>query len=224
VTLSTGPCFPLDAYGNKMSRDYAPCHTLLYSPRSPDVDAIVARVASSSGLQLGSDIIGFSSDVEMAGFMFDGLASRQIEAAVAFNASELDLSEGNAWYALWFNSTRVPYAASHGLDPAWVSVGVPGRLMALQKDIDGAIIAEVASRLSRDAGPPASSPPTHASLGSSSGAGSSTIDVTVAGFSAYVVGFGISSGPAMAMLQVAAGTFAVCGMTLATVVVLVVRA
>ncbi len=77
-----------------MSRSFAPCYTLLYSPQDPDIVAIMTRVADSSGLQMGTDILGFSSDVEMAGFMFDGLASRQIEAAVAFNSSQVDLSEG----------------------------------------------------------------------------------------------------------------------------------
>jgi hypothetical protein len=90
--------------------------------------------------------------------------------------------------------------------------------MALQKDIDGAIIAEVAARLSGEG-----HEKDRNSAGSTSGSGG-TIDIGVSGFSAYTVGFGVSTGPAMAMLQIAAGTFVVCGMTLATVVLLVVRA
>lgn len=73
------------------------------------------RVAASSGLTLGSDIVGFASGDEMAGFLFDGLASRQVEAAVTFNASSLDLAAGIAEYELWFNQSERRYRAGAGL-------------------------------------------------------------------------------------------------------------
>lgn len=44
---------------------------------------------------------------------------------------------------LWFNRTRIQHYASAGYDSLWRIAGVSGRLLALQKEIEGAILLEL---------------------------------------------------------------------------------
>jgi ABC-type multidrug transport system ATPase subunit len=126
------------------SQPYAPlegCITLAFAPSSdPSVAAIVQHLASATGLELGSDIVGFSSAQELAGWMYDH-SSRQVDAAVVFTAASPALSQGQATYELWTNASLSSLYSSNGLDPIWRYTGYSGRLLALQKELDAAIIA-----------------------------------------------------------------------------------
>lgn len=78
----------------------APCVTMLYAPSGGTADAIMGRVAASTGLVLGTDIRGFASDVELAGWLYDNSASTQTEAAVVFDPTDFDVTRGSVSYSI----------------------------------------------------------------------------------------------------------------------------
>ena len=128
------------------SQPYAPaepCVTLAYAPTSDaGVQAIMQRLAASTGLRLGSDVLGFASAAELAGWMYDH-ASRQVDAAVVFTGdlAAAPPGAGQATYELWSNASLPALYSANGLDAVWRFSGYSGRLLALQKELDGAITA-----------------------------------------------------------------------------------
>lgn len=101
------------------------------------VDSIMASIAASSNLQLGSDIMKFGSGAEMAGWMFDH-SSQQVDAAVVITATRA----GQAEYEIWTNATLPAAYQSSGLDAIWRYSGYSGRLLALQVALEGAIVEQ----------------------------------------------------------------------------------
>lgn len=134
-SLTFGRCTSFDVY--ERPTVYQPCVSLTYAPTTPAVDAIMAAVAASTGLTLGTDVRGFGNATLMADFMYDNLMTTQVDYAVQFaNVAEASKVQ----YTVWVNTSRIVTYAENGLDDVWRWTGYPGRLLALQKEIDAAIV------------------------------------------------------------------------------------
>jgi len=157
------------------------CVPLLYAPSNPLTDNIMGRVAAGAGLQMGSDVMGFTDSTSMASWLHAHLLDTQVDAAVQF------LSSSDPWsvnYAIWMNTTRLRNYASAGLDVLWQSTGLSSRQLAVQTQVDAAIIAIAA-------GVPSTSPAT-------------VLDVTAAPLTGWdIVGF-FTNGPSISVSSSAA--------------------
>lgn len=115
-----------------------PCVTIAYAPSGDaDAAAIMARVAATTGLALGTDIIGHADAQAMAGWAFDH-ATRQVDASVVFTAQP---GPGQARYELWLNASLPALYSANGLDAIWKYTGYSGRTLALQRELDAAIVS-----------------------------------------------------------------------------------
>lgn len=166
----------------------------------------MTRLLAESGLA-ASDISGFATIEDMAGFIYDQLPTVQVDAAIQFNTT--DLAGGTVSYVLWVNSSRVVDYARSGNDPLWVATGESGRLLGLQRAVDSAIIAQAAA---------IADPLTpHAS---GDGSGVPTIDITVAAFTDFEPGPSKALGPATLMLALSVAAFPVTGVVLSAILVM----
>lgn len=209
--LTLSKCVSYDVFGNVLPDSAGPpCVTLVYAPDGPRTRAIMQLVAADGGLAFGSDVLPQPTIGAMADFVFTSLGSgQQVDVAVEFNTTGL----GTITYALWVNNTRVEAAYYNGLDAVWKSSGAPGRLMAIQRAIDGAIIADTAAELDAAAsevhvdatvasGPQQDMSATgmrRARSPGSLGDPIPTLDVTFAPFTDYESGLSGSMGPSTLM-------------------------
>ena len=138
-TLSLPRCTALNVYGSP----YTPassCVTVLYAPSGDaTVAAVMARLAESTGLSLGSDIVGVASADAAAGYMYDN-SFTQVDASVVFTSSSAATAQGQVEYSLWYNASLPSAYARLGLDDLWKGVGVSGRYAALQAEVDAALV------------------------------------------------------------------------------------
>jgi hypothetical protein len=155
--LELSRCVAFNVYGQPDSTQ-DPCITLLYAPQTDFTNGVMQRLAAATGLALGSDIVGLADGPTVGYYIYDNI-QRQVDAAVVFNDTQLG---GLVDYAIWTNSSRTTLYARHGDDDLWRYVGVSGRLLALQKEVDAAIVAQL--------------------LGAATGGTTPVFDVTVAPF------------------------------------------
>ena len=120
-----------------------PCVTIAWAPSGDsDARAIMTRVAESTGLQLGSDLVEHADAESMAGWAYDH-ATRQVDASVYFTPQP---GPGRARYEIWVNDSLPLLYSNNGLDPIWKYTGYSGRTLALQRELDAAIVSHAVGK------------------------------------------------------------------------------
>jgi len=211
LVVSTAPPAPLGRLARCTSFDVysfpyapaAPCVTVIFAPNTDAAfTQVMQRVATSTGLAYGSDVVGYASAAAAAGAMFDN-AGRQFDMGVIFSSNANRTAEGEAEYEIWYNWTLPGAYARNGLDDVWKRVGVSGRHAALQLAVDSAIVAQVAGAPMGAAAPIDATIASFPDFESSSvlgGASASTVVVQIIG--ATFVTSGVVAGVLFAMMTV----------------------
>jgi hypothetical protein len=140
------------------------------------------------------DIVAQPNATAAGTFMFTSLL-HPVDTAVVF---DLTGPAGAVDYALWVNTSAIPLYAQNGLDDTWRYVGVPNRMLAIQKEVDAAIIGQLANAPFPSVAP--------------------ILDVTIAAFSDFESSDITAAGPALIMLLLSGAAFILTGVTSGAIV------